>query len=150
MSSWRLEGCGRGVGGVFVRDWLRFGARCEKAPAVGSVLAPKAKTKAGFSRVASILMPPPKAKSDYGINFDATEKFFSEALYFSRFHDLPLEGNFKKIFGSTHKTGLLIPYFVKGFDIFLPEDLIFPLSRDLPLEGENFPGNTRKNGASHS
>ena len=67
------------------------------------------------------------------------KSFSSEALYFSRFHDLPLEGNFKKIFGSTHKTGLLIPYFVKGFDIFLPEDLIFPLSRDLPLEGENFP-----------
>ena len=89
--------------------------------------------------MASILTPPPKAESDYGINFYAIEKFFSETIYFSRFHDLPLEGNFKKIFGSTHKTGLLIPYFVKGFDIFLPEDLIFPLSRDLPLEGENFP-----------
>ena len=53
--------------------------------------------------MASILMPPPKAKSDYGINFDATEKFFSEALYFSLSHDLPLEGDFKKFFGSTHK-----------------------------------------------
>ena len=41
MSFWRLEGCGRGVGGDFARNWLRFGARCEKAPAVGSVLAPK-------------------------------------------------------------------------------------------------------------
>ena len=92
MSFWRLEGCGRDVGGDFARDWLRFGVRCERAPGVGSVLAPKAKTKAGFSRVASILMPPPKAKSDYGINFDATEKFFSEALYFSLSHDLPLEG----------------------------------------------------------
>ena len=48
------------------------------------------------------------------------------------------------------KTALLIPYLVRGFEIFLPEGLIFPLSRDLPLEGENFPGNTRKNGASHS
>ena len=27
MSFWRLEGCGRSVGGDFVRDWLRFGAR---------------------------------------------------------------------------------------------------------------------------
>ena len=45
---------------------------------------------------------------------------------------------------------LLIPYLVKGFENFLPEGLIFPLSRDLPLEGEIFPGNTRKNGASHS
>ena len=79
---------------------------------IGSVLAPdvrrhrqlapfwrqKAKAKAGFSRVASILMPPPKAKSDHGINFDATEKFFSEALYFLLSHDLPLEGDFKKFF----------------------------------------------------
>ncbi len=48
------------------------------------------------------------------------------------------------------KTALLIPYLVKGFEKFLPEGLIFPLSRDLPLEGEIFPGNTRKNGASHS
>ena len=42
-------------------------------------------------------MPSPKAKSDYGINFDATEKFFSKALYFSPSRDLPLEGDFKKI-----------------------------------------------------
>ena len=48
------------------------------------------------------------------------------------------------------KTALLIPYLVKGFENFLPEGLIFPLSRDLPLEGEIFPGNTRKNSASHS
>ena len=34
---------------------------------------------------------------------------------------------------------LLIPYLVKGFEDFLPEGLIFPLSRDLPLEGEIFP-----------
>ena len=34
---------------------------------------------------------------------------------------------------------LLIPYLVRGFENFLPEGLIFPLSRDLPLEGENFP-----------
>ena len=27
MSFWRLEGCGRGVGGDFVRDWFRFGAK---------------------------------------------------------------------------------------------------------------------------
>ena len=45
---------------------------------------------------------------------------------------------------------LLIPYLVRGFENFLPEGLIFPLSRDLPLEGEIFSGNTRKNGASHS
>ena len=41
LSFWRLKGCGRGVGGVFARDWLRFGARCERAPGVGSVSAPK-------------------------------------------------------------------------------------------------------------
>ena len=57
---------------------------------IGSVLAPdarrrlelapfwrqKAKAKAGFSRVASILMPPSKGKSGCGIKIDATEKFF--------------------------------------------------------------------------
>gem|GEM_PF-6848565 len=66
---------------------------------IGSVLAPdvrkhrqlapfwlqKAKTKAGFSRVASILMPPPKAKSDNGINFDAIEKFILRSLIFFAF-----------------------------------------------------------------
>ena len=31
---------------------------------------------------------------------------------------------------------LLIPYLVRGFENFLPEGLIFRLSRDLPLEGE--------------
>ena len=41
MSFWRLEGCGRGVGGDFARDWLRFGAKSERVPGVGSVLAPK-------------------------------------------------------------------------------------------------------------
>ena len=37
------------------------------------------------------------------------------------------------------KTALLIPYLVRGFENFLPEGLILPLSRDLPLEGEKFP-----------
>ena len=41
MSFLRLKGCGRVVRGGFARNWLRFGARCEKAPAVGSVLAQK-------------------------------------------------------------------------------------------------------------
>lgn len=41
MSFLRLKGCGRVVRGGFARNWLRFGARCEKAPTVGSVLAPK-------------------------------------------------------------------------------------------------------------
>ena len=76
MSFWRLEGCGRGVGGDFARNWLRFGARFETAPGVGSVLAPKAKTKAGFSRVASILMPPSKGKSGCGIKIDAIKENF--------------------------------------------------------------------------
>ena len=76
MSFWRLKGCGREVRGAFTK--------------LGSVLAPdarrclelapfwrqKARSKAGFSRVASILTPHPEVKSDYGINFDATEKFF--------------------------------------------------------------------------
>ena len=57
---------------------------------IGSVLAPdarerrglapfwhqKAKTKAGFSRVASILMPPSKGKSGCGIKIDAIKENF--------------------------------------------------------------------------
>lgn len=66
---------------------------------IGSVLAPdsrghrelapfwsqKAKTKEVFIRVASILMPPPKAESDYSINFDAIEKCFLRSLIFFAF-----------------------------------------------------------------
>ena len=66
---------------------------------IGSVLAPdarerrglapfwrqKAKAKAGFSRVASILMPPSKGKSGCGIKIDAAGKFFSVRLNFSGF-----------------------------------------------------------------
>ena len=100
--------------------------------------------------MASFLMPSPKAKPDYGINFDAIEKFFSETLYFSRFHDLPPEGAFIKFSRAPIKTGLLIPYLVKGTEYFLPDGLIFRSSRDLPLEGRIFSGDTRKNGASHS
>ena len=66
-----------------------------------------------FYGVASILMPLSKAETKHGINFDAAERFFYPA---------PI------------KTGLLIPYLVRGFTNFLPEGLIFPLSRDLPLE----------------
>ena len=86
--------------------------------------------------MASILTPLKKIPPDpYVFRFPTTyhlrgiSKFFSEA---------PI------------KMALLIPYLVRGFEKFLPEGLIFPLSRDLPLEGEIFPDNTRKNGASHS
>ena len=99
----------------------------EVSQEIGSVLAPdvrkhrqlapfwrqKAKTKEVFIRVASILTPPPKAESDYGINFDATEKFFSETLYFSRSHDLPPDGAFKKFSGAPIKMPALIPYLVR-------------------------------------
>ena len=63
-------------------------------------------------------------------------KNLSAALYFAPSHDLPLEGDFKKDSGAPIKTGLLIPYLVRGSTNFLPEDLIFPPSRDLPLEGD--------------
>ena len=65
-------------------------------------------------------------------------------------HDLPLEGDFKILFGSTHKNGPANSLLSEGLRKIFPEGLIFPLSRDLPLEGEIFPDNTRKNGASHS
>ena len=67
------------------------------------------------------------------------KSFFSEALYFSLSRDLPLEGDFKKISEAPIKTGLFIPYLVKGTENFLPEGLIFRSSRDLPLEGRFFP-----------
>ena len=41
MSFWRLEGCGRSVGGGFARNWLCFGAKCERKSVIGSVLASK-------------------------------------------------------------------------------------------------------------
>ena len=59
-------------------------------------------------------MPLSETETKYGINFDAAENFFYPA---------PI------------KTGLLIPYLVRGFKNFLPEGLIFRPSHDLPLEG---------------
>ena len=44
---------------------------------------------------------------------------------------------------------LLIPYLVRGFEKFLPEGLIFPLSRDLPLEREKVFSSTLKKGLSN-
>ena len=67
------------------------------------------------------------------------KSFFSEALYFSLSRDLPLEGDFKRISEAPIKTGLFIPYLVKGTENFLPEGLIFRSSRDLPLEGRFSP-----------
>ena len=58
-------------------------------------------------------MPLSGAETKHGITFDAAESFFYPA---------PI------------KTGLLIPYLVRDFKNFLPEGLIFPLSRDPPLE----------------
>ena len=58
-----------------------------------------------FYSVASILMPCSEVESGYDINFDATKENFPRSLYFSPSHDLPLEGDFKILFGSTHKNG---------------------------------------------
>ena len=117
-------------------NWLRFGALKEKIE--------------DFYSVASILMPCSEVESGYGINFDVTKENFPWSLYFSPSHDLPLEGDFKILFGSTHKNGPANSLLSEGLRKKFSEGLIFPLSRDLPLEGEKFPGNTRKNGASHS
>ena len=59
------------------------------------------------------MMPLSETETKHGINFDATERFF---------YPTPI------------KTGLLIPYLVRDFKNFLLEGLIFPLSRDLPIE----------------
>ena len=84
---------------VAVREWegfsyeirLRFGALKEKIE--------------DFYSVASILMPCSEVESGYGINFDATKENFPWSLFFSPSHDLPLERDFKILFGSTHKNG---------------------------------------------
>ena len=89
--------------------------------------------------MASILMPCSEVESGYGINFDATKENFPRSLYFSPSHDLPLERDFNFFSEAPIKMALLIPYLVRSFEKFLPEGLIFPLSRDLPLEGEIFP-----------
>ena len=70
-------------------NWLRFGALKEIIE--------------DFYSVASILMPCSEVESGCGINFDATKENFPRSLYFSPSHDLPLEGDFKILFGSTHK-----------------------------------------------
>lgn len=51
----------------------------------------------------------------------------------------PLRGISRIIRRAHIKTGLPIPYLVKGTANFLPDDLIFRSSRDLPLEGQIFP-----------
>ena len=102
-------------------NWLRFGALKEKIE--------------DFYSVASILMPCSEVESGCGINFDATKENFPRSLYFSPSHDLPLEGNFKILFGSTHKNGPANSLLSEGLRKNFSEGLIFPLSRDLPLEG---------------
>ena len=111
-------------------NWLRFGASSAK--------------KENFYSLASILMPCSEVESGYGINFDATKENFPWSLYFSPSHDLPLERDFNFFSEAPIKMALLIPYLVRGFENFLPEGLIFPLSRDLPLEGEKFFGKASK------
>lgn len=58
-----------GIGSVLAPDARR---RLELAP----FWRQRAKAKAGFSRVASILMPIQRSNRPGGINFDVIEKFF--------------------------------------------------------------------------
>ena len=96
--------------------------------------------------MASILLPQP----DFSSNLKSKQKNFSRGFIFRPFSWSTTWGGFQKISEAPIKTGLFIPYLVKGTENFLPEGLIFRSSRDLPLEGRNFSGGTRKNGASHS
>ena len=101
--------------------------------------------------MASILIPCSEVESGYGINFDATKEYSPPDPYIFRFPmTYHLRGISKFFSEAPIKMSLLIPYVVSGFGKFLPVGFIFPLSRDLPLEGEIFSGNTRKNGASYS
>lgn len=93
------------------------------------------------------MMPCSEVESGSGINFDATKEISPDPYIFR----LPMTYRISKFFSEAPiKTALLIPYLVRGFENILPEGLFFPLSRDLPLEGRFFSGDTRKNGASHS
>ena len=81
-------------------------------------------------------MPCSEVESGSGINFDATKEISPDPYIFR----LPMTYRISKFFSEAPiKTALLIPYLVRGFENILPEGLIFPLSRDLPLEGRIFP-----------
>ena len=84
-----------------------------------------------FYSVASILMPCSEVESGYGINFDATKENFPRSLYFLPSHDLPLERDFKILFGSTHKIGLSQSSLSEG------------IYRNRPIT-KNFPGTLKK------
>ena len=90
-------------------------------------------------------MPLSEAGSGYGINFDATKENFPRSLYFSPSHDLPLEGNFKILFGSTHKNGPANSLLSEGLRKNFSGGLIFHRSRELPLEREKVFSGTPKN-----
>ena len=78
--------------------WLRIGASWWSGQEIGSVSEPWKHNNANICSVASLLMPHSEAESGYGINFDVTkEKSSWNPLYFSPSHDLPLEGDFKKL-----------------------------------------------------
>ena len=117
-------------------NWLRFGASSVKKRASTVWHQFWCRVQRSNRAMASILT--------------SLKKNFPWSLYFSPSHDLPLEGDFKILFGSTHKNGPNNSLLSEGLRKIFPEGLIFPFSRDLPLEGEIFPDNTRKNGASHS
>ena len=84
-------------------------------------------------------MPCSEVESGYGINFDATKENPPDPYIFRFPTTYHLRGISKFFSEAPIKTAQLIPYLVRGFVNFLPEGLIFPLSRDLSLEGEIFP-----------
>ena len=72
MSFWRLEGCGRGVGGDFARNCSGLAPDSRGHRALAPFWSQKAKTKEVFIRMASILMPQPDLPFEGGIIIDAT------------------------------------------------------------------------------
>ena len=102
MSFWRLEGCGRVVGGDFARDWLRFGAKKLRRK---QVLVEWHQFWCRLQRAnraaASKLMP--------------QKSFFSVRLNFSGFPWSTPWGGFQKISKAHIKTAVPIPYLVRGY-----------------------------------
>ena len=95
--------------------WLRIGASWWSGQEIGSESEPWMQNNAYFCRVASLLMPLSAAKLGCGIKIDVTKEIIPWDPYFFR-------------------SPMIYP--LRRSAIFLPEDLIFSLSRDLPLEGD--------------
>ena len=95
-------------------------------------------------------MPPPKAESDYSINFDAIEKCFLRSLIFFAFSRPTTWRGFQKVFESTHKNRPSYSLLSERHWKFSPGRLNFSVFPWPTTWGTNFSGDTHKIDPSHS